>query len=535
MIVPDTARVLDSLTTEEDGWKISIIGYSELKPSEILPAFRGGTLGHANGEFLAALEGPEQVALVNSRFGTQCYYYAARAGKLFHGPTVLGVLADSGLAPEWDWAALGDMLNLEHTLGSRTLHPAVRRVAPGETISLDRGREGGDIRRSRFDWESEAEGQNLPALPEVALDLFNRSVVELASPNPTVLMTAGFDSRVILSSLLAQGIKPILAVAGWDYSTDVIVAQQIGKDFGLEVRVAELSANDLVESGADIATWSSGLMPVNHTSPYFYCQRWGLGRDDVGFMGMNGEYARTFYVDRGMATRALDKVVPSKALRYYWKKKFSLQTPNRMTLRPEELQRMRPELAEALGPSSYPDRVERCIAACRGEFLSGLDRFYLEQRVASFMGNLLRLCALNMRWRCPFLDSGWVNVIRRLPRSWKGGSNWHRYAVAKNCPKLMDYQEQHFADRWSARAPAMYWRRKYTKTYISYLDPNEAIAKGPLHDFAFEHAEDLSDLVEPNLVRAILEEHRSGVYRGRALYYFLTLMFWAQARREVLG
>lgn len=526
-----TDRLLDFATTQDSGWDISVIGYCSLRPTEILNAYRAGTLNKAEGEFVVVLAGPDKVVLANSRFGTQGYYYAERDGSLFHGTTVLEVLSQSGLDPEWDYGALGDMLYFEQAIGSSTLHPYVRRLSPGETLVHERG----VLTSSRFDWETEPEGEQLAARPEVALECFNRAIQCTVTSQPVLLMTAGFDSRVILSGLLRLGIRPILAVAGWEYSTDVLVARQIAKEFGLEVRVAELSANDLIDSGVEISAWTNGILPFNHASPYFYCQRWNLTRDDVGYMGMNGEYARTFYLDRGVLGRILNSIAPVDLSRYYWNKKHTIDEVARLKFRPDELKQMPQEFALAVGPESYSERVDRCVAICGDKLLNGLDRFYLGQRVAYFMGNLLRLCAINMRWRAPFLDNGWVHVVRRLPRSWKSGSNWHRFAVMTNCPKLLEYPEQGYAERWAKKAPPFYWRRKFKLPYISYLDPNEALAKGPLGEYVHDHAGEVDDLVPADLTRKILAEHRAGSYRGRALYYLLTLIFWKKAQRTILG
>lgn len=525
-----TAPILDLASTSDSGWEIQILGYCGLKPEAILAAYRYGSLAKADGQFLIVLKGEGRTALVSSRFATQHYFYTLHDGHLYHGPSVLDVLASSGRPWAWDYAALGDILNLESALDEKTLHPEVRRVAPGETIEF----ENGTLRRARFDWELDREFESLPARPEVALECFNDSVRATATANPAVLMTAGFDSRTILSSLLRLGMKPTLAVAGWDDSTDVVIAREVAEGFGLEVRVATLSAADLLEAGEEIAALTGGTMPINHTAPYLYCERWGMGRDEVGYVGMNGEYARSFYLDKGIAGRVLDLLASGPARRFYWMKKHTYQPQRRLTFRPEELSEFNPKLVRQIGPESYQWRADRCVELCgKNRLLQGFDRFYLNERVSYFMGNLLRLCAVNLRWRGPFLDNRWVDVIRRLPRHWKGGSNWHRFAVARNCPALMEYPEQYFADRWSERAPAMYWRRKYTRTYTTYLQPNEWLREGPLHDFARERAGDLDDLVSPALVRRILDEHNSGNYRGRALYFLVTLMFWKQALRRL--
>jgi len=51
--------------------------------------------------------------------------------------------------------------------------------------------------------------------------------------NPAVTLTGGFDSRIMLATLLNKGVQPVVFNYGNPKSKDVVIAEQISKEFGL--------------------------------------------------------------------------------------------------------------------------------------------------------------------------------------------------------------------------------------------------------------------------------------------------------------
>jgi asparagine synthase (glutamine-hydrolysing) len=74
--------------------------------------------------------------------------------------------------------------------------------------------------------------------------------------------------------------------------------------------------------------------------------------------------------------------------------------------------------------------------------LPGLTRYYFEQRVPNFYANGIKMYMDSSQWRSPFHSRRWIDQIWNLPASWKLGSNWHRFAIAKNMPKLLEFPEE---------------------------------------------------------------------------------------------
>jgi hypothetical protein len=66
-----------------------------------------------------------------------------------------------------------------------------------------------------------------------------------------------------------------------------------------------------------------------------------------------------------------------------------------------------------------------------------IDLLYME-RVRQFISNGLRLVSIKYTPKTPFLDLNWVAAIRAMKRSWKLGNRWHRWALHKLCPPLLD-------------------------------------------------------------------------------------------------
>ena len=172
------------------------------------------------------------------------------------------------------------------------------------------------------------------------------------------------------------------------------------------------------------------------------------------------------------------------------------------------------------------ERLQRMVDFCGGRLLSGLDRFYLEQRVRNFIGNGLKLYSAHVPWRAPFLDPTWTREAWNLARPWKLGSNWHRFAVAVNCPALLDFPEPGRASRWRKMAPPLYWRPGGKGGIVPYADYSQWYRSGPLAEYVRDNTSLLSDLIEPRTVAAILDEHCRDGSRAPAVGYLLSLAFW---------
>jgi hypothetical protein len=327
----------------------------------------------------------------------------------------------------WNYTAVGDLFAFDHTLDNDTLtepHPS-----PAPIIE-------------------EACGD----LVELTVSILKESIT---NPQETVLSASGgFDSRLLLAALLHLGIRPRLMVCGPRGNFDRDVVEQIGKRLSLEVTAIELCAQDYVDQAERIVQVTRGTKTARHWHTFLYPLKAGLDADCNIVVGANGEFMRSYYYDRGLASRATT-VLPRKALlNAFWRRKA------RHPFFAEQLRGLSEPLRDTLSGRGARRRLDRLIAASQGgDFLSSLDHFYYHQRVKNFIGNGLKLYGQFGKVVAPMADPHWVAVAKSMPRRLKLGSRWHRHAIAKLCPELLAFPEQ-ATGRPMALDPGFVYRKK---------------------------------------------------------------------------
>src|SRR3990172_1975422 len=154
------------------------------------------------------------------------------------------------------------------------------------------------------------------------VDALCEEVARCAGSSPILSASAGFDSRVLLAALLEGGKKPELVVQGYPHSTDRLVVEAIGRQFRLKVRSIELTTEDYLSGTDKICHATSGTKPANHWHTYLYPAKSSLSGNDSFFVGANGEFVRSYYLDRGIVSLTANRLPPSIGLREFWKRKI---------------------------------------------------------------------------------------------------------------------------------------------------------------------------------------------------------------------
>lgn len=504
--------------------RITCLGYCDSSEADLLGRFlRQGSraLAETEGEYTLVIESDAgEVTVVTSAVGATHYYYLERGGQLFHGDEVADLRRRSALDWRWNWQALGDLCQLENLTGNQTLHPEIRRVPPGSILNFTDG---------RLSLHSVAFLDRIPvapADPEAAVEALNAAVLRLAGANPFLSLSGGFDSRVILASMLRQGLRPHLITMGREEATDVQVARAMARRFDLPHQLISLELDDLFSHGSVISSLTNGTKTACHWHTFLYPLKAAIPTDATFFVGTLGEFARSYYFDRGWLGR-LASLAPDAALRRFW----GLKLERHPTFQSAELPFLAPELAAELGEEGRRRRADRLTGFCRGGFLCGLTRYYFEQRVPNFYANGIRMYRASSAWRSPFHDRRWIEAIWNLPDGWKLGSNWHRHAIARNAAELLTFPEENGFDRrrMLTKAPPLYWTPPLRRArYVSYDLSAEWYRDPRLHGFLREEGALIGDLVDMDLIRRLLESHQSGVDRTRTLAFLLTLIFWKQ-------
>lgn len=499
---------------------VRVIGHCDTPPDVIAARHKAGRVSELTrllGEYVLCIDGDDETFLISSVYGVVNYYYAVVEGRLVHADTVLGVMQKGRLKWDWHWPAVANVAFLEHTLGEETVHPRVKRLAPASVLRFA----GGRLTLSSTSWE-ELHPPVRPD-PKAALSAFNAAVRKWADDASVVSMSGGFDSRVMLSSFLASDRKPPLLCMGKEATTDLVVSRDIAKAFNLQLQVVEVAPEDYLAHGRRIAELTGGTKTAANWHTYLYPLKAGLGQHQKLFVGSNGEFARTYYLDKGLAAVSLDRLAPRTMLKMFWKYKL------KNIFQPDELPGLVGPLRAEFEPDGRAARVARVLGHCPGRMLDGLDRFYVGERVRGFIANGLKLLGATSQWRVPLLDREWVRQIWALPRHWKLGSNWHRYALRENAPHLLDFPEEGRSPTMPAKAPRLYWavgRSRYP--VVGYADYKRWFRDGPLSDHLRGQADRLSPVIDPAVVRRILDRHKETGTRARTLSFLFALLFWAE-------
>ena len=144
------------------------------------------------------------------------------------------------------------------------------------------------------------------------VDLLCKEVSRCVGPSPAVLSASGgFGSRVLLATLLAGGRKPELVVQGSSSSTDRIVVEAIGRRFGLKVHGIELTTKNYRSTADKICRATNGTKPAAHWHSYIYPAKSGLAENNRCFVGANGEFVRTYFLDKGIIVLVADRLPPA--------------------------------------------------------------------------------------------------------------------------------------------------------------------------------------------------------------------------------
>lgn len=505
-------------------YNIKLIGYCSLEKNSLLEEFiqKGpSTLLNLEGEYIIVIENNNECYIITSTYGVCQYYYVIYKNKLFHDDTVIGVLKKSQLPWSWNWKALSDFIQLDHVLENDTLHPSIYRV-PARSILYFKD---GKLKITSLSWEKF--NPTLSVNPYMALSAFNNATKMCINKNIALSFSGGFDSRLILSSLLRSGHRPLIFTMGFDNSTDVVLSRMITTSLGLNSMIITLNLEDYLKHGATIVSLTNGTQIAQNWHAYLFIQKIKSESENLFFFGINGEFARSYYFDKGIIAQTANMLAPL-SLMYFWKRSL------KSIFKKEEINSLCKEFSDELKEDSQRTRLNRIIHLCNNKFLSGLDRFYLEQRLRNFFGNILRLYSENVSWRAPFLNREWINIIWNLKRNWKLGSNWHRFAISKNYPLLLDFPEPGKSDRMYPKAPLLYWhpiKKKYP--IIHYTKYTEWFQSNIILDFIQENASLLSELIEVDTIFSILREHKKRSNRTRAIDFLFTMIFWLKNLKEV--
>lgn len=509
---------------ESSELKVRLIGYCDKGIGEIEECIRSNRikpLRMMGGEYTIVYTIGSSVGIITSPIGAMQYFYYYDGSNFYHGEEVLDIVKESGIEWEWDYESLGDLCELENLTEQRTLHKRIKRVPPFSVLLYKN-------KLIVFKNHLISTFKERVTSPTEAVRILNKETYKWASKSPYISLSGGFDSRVILSSMLRNDICPSVVTVGEEESTDVKVARSITKEYGLEHRVVQLTLDDLIDNGEEIARITNGSKPSCHWNTYLYPKKASIPKSESFYVGTLGEFARNYYFDKGIAAMLLDGL-PEIVGYKFWEKKIL----RHRTFKEKELLMLSSCLHEQLNSNGVVNRARRNSMLGRGGFMERGTRYYLEQRVPSFYANGIKMYNSSGNWRSPFHNVAWLDVIWNLNEKWKLGSNWHRLAIERNWPGLMKFPEEKGfrKDIMQNKAAPFYWipvmqRSKY-KTY----DLSDRWYKSKkIKEFLIDNSNMISELVHPKLVESILWEQEERGGRIKAISFLLTLVYFCLAK-----
>ncbi|MBJ7331740.1 MAG: hypothetical protein JHC95_17730 [Solirubrobacteraceae bacterium] len=426
---------------------VRMVGWSPWSGAQLIAAARTGTpIEELPGDFTVAEDGPGETYIVSSLLACRPYYWTQDAvGAVVHGDDLFAVAQQAGLPWRWDDDAVRTLALMRHLVGEQTLHRDIRRMPAGAILH----RHAGIVTMTRAD--------PLTAALDGPRDTDERAVQQLLDAlaempgDPLLTLTAGMDSRLLLAALLHLGRRPMLWTAGPEHGSDRRVATAIARATGLEHHVVELDSADFLRHGAAITRRTGGGYLAGDWHSYLLLGGAAATGAPIALKGANGELARSFYADAGLAARTADHGPGALA-----GARLAL-TVRRGRARHADPIRVLDPLRGGDTAAWLPDRLAATCSAPRRP-LARLDHFYALQRVRRFVGTGLHLAAATMPVASPFLDARWALAAARLPRDRKLGDAFHRAAIGRLAPELLRHPTA-TASRMRVTAPPGAWLR----------------------------------------------------------------------------
>jgi len=206
---------------------------------------------HLTGMFAFAIwdMGRQRLFAARDRVGIKPFYYCRTPQAFYFASELKAIIADPAVSREIDVPALGQFFSFYFLPGSETLFKSVHRLAPGHTLSVERGevsiRRYWDLRFTRERW-----GRPFESTVEELQGLLDATVRShlMADVPLGVLLSGGVDSSAILS-LAARGSAGRMSTFTVGFDGEEVVderpyARAAARQFGTDHHELSITAED---------------------------------------------------------------------------------------------------------------------------------------------------------------------------------------------------------------------------------------------------------------------------------------------------
>ena len=446
--------------------KSVLTGYCPWDTERILRAIEAGTApSEFPGDFTFVAEGTgedgqPQTVMLTSAMSSYQYFYMFDGRRFFHGPNVFSILQESGVKWKWNVRAVNSLALTDYLIGGDSLHADIKR-ADAACLYLW-NKDGLTIQPDPFPKVIFA--QPLTRDSEPSHQALNEIMDELCARHPLcVSLSSGFDSRMMLATCLARGVKPIAGTMGAEDSTDVRIAKDMTRRFGLEHRVVEVEVGDYLNSVDEVLTLTGGTKTTAHWHTYIFAKKVAFPKDHLHVTGANTGISRLVFFDKGSLAYLCDWT-PYPLLYPYFSLKYA---PWRKMPGFKKTSFFR-------GSDAFPLKAvaANCAGVCTGVrgFLNQLDYYFVFQRERNFIGNGMTLFNSQSPTYAPCADYRFLRPVAAMPRKYKLNVRFHREAIERSVPELLDFPCDDTGLPLRDIDRPFYWRHKRKSVHYSPID-----------------------------------------------------------------
>jgi asparagine synthase (glutamine-hydrolysing) len=513
--------------------EVIIHGYREWGPD---------VLNHLNGMFGLAIWDVKRKRLMVARdaMGIKLIYYKIDNGRLTFGSEIRPILAAANAKPNVDPTALNLFLRFRYTPSPLTIFADIRKLAPGTMLVC----EAGKCRQERwynFTATPFRDHKNDDEAREELLELYRAAVQRhLLSDVPVgILLSGGLDSGLLLALMNEQGGPwPAYTIGyGETFEADELAdAAETAKILGARHITVKLDQAEFEQSLPKIVACLEEPIAASSIVPmYFVCQRArqdvkvaliGQGPDELfgGYKRHLGVYYGEWWRLLPRALRSVFGFAVSGLPRNETLKRgiSSLGTQDRLKRYQDVFSLAPAKRINELFRNDLLPRDESCEMVgywkeivpqmVQTDELSGFQmleiRSSLPDELLMYADKLSMAHSLEVR--VPYLDRSVVEYVQRLGADFKIRNGSRKWLHRRVCESYL---------------PARIMKRKKRGFAVNVVDDwFRSSLKDGLSDILVSEDSLMFDLLKPEPVRKLLEDHRSRRQDNHKLLFSLVML-----------